>query len=111
MSARSLTVQAATLLLCFWIPTLHAQENRGLQGCVFSPEAIPESDEEDIIQEIEITSGKVEFQRGGDAQFTDEILVTSGSRSLRASDATYDATTGIISVGGGVEFREPGTQR
>ena len=109
MPARSLTVQAAAVALCFWLPSVQADEDRRLAGCVFSPEAIPETDEEDVLQELEITSGKVEFQRGGNAQFTDEILVTSGNRRLRAADASYDAESGVIDVSGGVEFREPGT--
>jgi len=60
--------------------------------------------------ELEIVSGKVEFQWQGDAKFTDEIILRSGNRLLRADGARFDNETGIFAVDGAVEFRDPDTR-
>jgi LPS-assembly protein len=57
--------------------------------------------------ELEILSGRVEFQIDGDARFTDDIILRTGNRTLRASDAQFDQARGLFSVTGDVEFRDP----
>jgi len=60
--------------------------------------------------EIEVQSGRVEFQIGGDASFTDRIRLTSGSRVLTADGAKFDRAANTFSVDGSVEFRDAETQ-
>jgi LPS-assembly protein len=59
--------------------------------------------------ELEIVSGKVEFQLSGDATFSDEIVMRSGNRIIRADGAQYDSATGNFVIDGAVEFRDPET--
>lgn len=72
------------------------------------PLPVPDNDVPD--DELEIISGKVEFRLEGDAKFSDEIILRSGDRALRADGAQYDAAAGIFSVDGSVEFRDPDTR-
>lgn len=51
-------------------------------------------------------SGHVEFEIGGDAQFSDRITLTSGARVLTADGAHFDRSANTFSVDGGVEFRD-----
>jgi LPS-assembly protein len=60
--------------------------------------------------EFEITSGRVEFALGGDAQFNDQIQLSSGNRRLTADSASYDRAASIFTVDGAVEYRDPETQ-
>lgn len=71
-----------------------------------SPLPVPDSDVPD--GELEVISGKVEFNLSGDARFTDEIVLRSGNNVLRADGAEYNSLQGVFSVEGGVEFRAPG---
>ena len=76
---------------------------------VSEPPPLPFSDYDVSDDELEIVSGKVEFKLEGDAKFSNEITLRSGNRILRADGAKYDATAGIFSVDGAVEFRDPET--
>ena len=76
---------------------------------VSEPPPLPVPDNDVPEDELEIISGKVEFQLEGDARFSDEIILRSGDRILRADGAEYDADTGIFYVDGAVEFRDPET--
>jgi LPS-assembly protein len=59
------------------------------------------------IDELEIFTGRAEFQLEGDGQFRDEIALRSGDRILRADGASFDAESRIFAVDGNVEFRDP----
>jgi LPS-assembly protein len=59
--------------------------------------------------ELDIASGRVEFTLEGDATFTDQIVMRSGNRILRADGAEYDSKTGTFVIAGDVEFRDPET--
>jgi len=61
-------------------------------------------------EEFEVFSGKAEFKLDGDAKFSDQIILRSGNRLLRADDASYDSASGVFAVQGDVEFRDPQTR-
>jgi len=59
--------------------------------------------------ELAIFSGKAEIGLAGNANFSDDISLVSGNRLLTAEDATYDRQSGLFTVEGRVEFRDPQT--
>ncbi len=80
----------------------------GWGSCVVSAPPPPITEVPD--GELEVTGGRVEFQIGGDASFSDGITLTSGSRMLRADGAHFDRETNTFSVDGSVEFQDADTQ-
>jgi len=100
--------------LLLWVPCVWGQAAEpdiavpGWGSCavpaplVAPGETVPEG-------ELEVVSGKVAFQLDGDASFSDSIILRSGNRSLRADGASYKADSGVFSVEGEVEYRDPET--
>ncbi len=74
------------------------------------PPPLPAGDTLISADELEIVSGRVEFQIDGDAQFSDDIILRSGNRSLSAAGATFDPESGLFSIKGNVEFRDVGSR-
>ncbi len=55
---------------------------------------------------LTITAGSAEVARDGTAQFTDDVLIRRGARSLTAGGASYDPKTQSLDVSGTVEYRD-----
>jgi LPS-assembly protein len=106
------------LISLLWVSLAWSQETR-----IATPDAVDDwgeckisaapplfdSDNEVPADELEVVSGKVEFQLNGDAKFSDEIIMRSGDRILRADGAEYDSASGDFVIDGAVEFRDPET--
>jgi len=60
--------------------------------------------------ELAVFSGQAKFSLGGDVSFKEDISLVSGNRLLRAQGASYDRETGVFTVEGQVEFRDPQTR-
>jgi LPS-assembly protein len=78
-------------------------------GCPVEPPSLPPPAPDVADEQLEVLSGRAEFQIGGNATFTDAIRLRSGNRLLSADGATFDSATGIFAVTGAVEFRDPQT--
>ncbi len=78
-------------------------------GCPVEPPELPPASPDVSDEQIEVMSGRAEFQIMGDATFTDRITLRSRDRLLSADGATFDNETGVFSVSGKVEFRDPST--
>ena len=60
--------------------------------------------------ELAVFSGRAELKLDGNASFSDDISLVSGNRLLTAKGAGYDRESGVFSVTGEVEFRDPTNQ-
>lgn len=76
---------------------------------ISAPPPLTDADNDVPDDELEIISGRVEFRLNGDAIFSDEIILRSGNRVLRAEGAEYDSASGTFVIDGAVEFRDPET--
>lgn len=102
-----LTISLVAAVCCS--PAARSQEAGRVSGwgsCPVERPPLPPAPTDLADDELEIRSGRVEFQIDGDARFTDDIILRSGNRSLRASDAQFDQANGLFSVTGDVEFRD-----
>ncbi len=106
------------LISLFWLSLAWGQEpDVAASGAVSdwgeckvsAPPSLTDANNEVPDDELEVTSGRVEFNLDGDATFSDEIVLRSGNRVLRAEGAEYDAASGIFVIDGAVEFRDPET--
>ncbi len=61
-------------------------------------------------EEVEIFSGQAKLTLTGNASFSEDISLVRGNRLLTAQGANYDRQTGVFSVDGEVEFRDPETR-
>jgi LPS-assembly protein len=106
------------LISLFWLSLAWGQEpdvapsgadsNWG-QCKITPPPPLIDADDEVPEDELEVISGRVEFNLNGDAIFSDEIILRSGNRVLRAESAKYDAASGTFVIDGAAEFRDPET--
>ena len=101
-------------LAFLFAPAAWSQSNGSVKGwgscAVAAPPPIPAGEFVLNTDELEVISGRVEFELQGNARFTDDIMLRSGNRSLSAGAADYDQSTGVFSVSGEVEFRDPDTR-
>ncbi|HJP37793.1 MAG TPA: LPS assembly protein LptD [Gammaproteobacteria bacterium] len=72
------------------------------------PFALPDTNLPD--DELAVFSGRAELKLDGNASFSDDISLVSGNRLLTAKGASYDRESGVFSVTGEVEFRDPQTR-
>ncbi len=95
---------------CAFVPVIWAADDGrvagwgscGVQGPI-SATRLPDFGSE----ELDILSGRVEFEVEGDAEFSQDIVLRSGERSLRARGASYDQSKDVFTVNGEVEFSDP----
>ncbi|MDJ0926818.1 MAG: LPS assembly protein LptD [Gammaproteobacteria bacterium] len=79
-------------------------------GCPIQPPPLPVEGPGPPEGELEVVSGRAEVQLGGQAVFSDDIILRSGDRFLSAAGASYDFADETIAVDGAVEYRDPLTK-
>ena len=79
-------------------------------GCPIEPPPLPVEGPGPPEGELEVISGRAEVQLGGQAVFSEDIILRSGDRFLSAKGASYDFTSETIAVDGAVEYRDPLTK-